>query len=121
MEFVKNWIWTHISAQDGPEDWKARFDRFRTSGLDAVLPMIYHYYYGQPSDWIGQAAREGVEALAGRLPLYAGLFIPQLEPEVLGPVVADVRAAGVAGVSMFSSGAMTEGHWDALGLALMAG
>jgi uncharacterized lipoprotein YddW (UPF0748 family) len=89
--------------------------------LDGVLPMIYHYYYGQPVTWIGEATGEGVEALAGRRPLYAGLFIPQLKPEELGPVVADVRAAGAAGIALFSWGAMTDAHWETLGPALAAG
>ena len=38
---MKNWIWTHFGAQDGPEDWKDRFERFRATGIDAVVAIVY--------------------------------------------------------------------------------
>jgi len=36
------------------------FQDWTTWGLDIYNPMIYHRYYGQPTEWIGEAVREGV-------------------------------------------------------------
>lgn len=83
---------------------------WETWDLDAVMPMIYHGYYGESVAWVGQAVGEGVVALSGRRPLYAGLFVPELDPLQLREVVAAAAEAGAAGVSLFSHGAMTAEH-----------
>ena len=70
--------------------------------VDAVFPMIYHHFYLKDVAWIGAAAREGVVALNGRVPLYAGLFLPRLEPSELARAIALSREAGASGVSLFS-------------------
>ena len=93
------------------QDWP-RWD------VDAVLPMIYHFYYARPVEWIEEATRQGVEALAGERPLYSGLFIPGLSPEELPRAVEHARSGGAAGISIFSHRAMTEYHWPALEQAL---
>ncbi|MDP6775421.1 MAG: putative glycoside hydrolase [Candidatus Latescibacteria bacterium] len=85
--------------------------------LDAVFPMIYHQYYARPEPWIGSATREGVEALAGRFPLYSGLFIPALDVGALQEAVDLALENGAQGVCFFSYGAMTEAHWESLGKA----
>ena len=70
--------------------------------VDAVFPMIYHHFYQEDVEWIGRAAREGVVALQRRVPLYAGLFLPRLNPEELTRAVTLAREAGSQGVSLFS-------------------
>ena len=93
------------------QDWP-RWD------LDAVLPMIYHFYYGKPVAWIEEATKEGVEALGGKCPLYSGLFIPALSPDELPQAVEYALKGGAAGISLFSHRAMTEAHWSVLTRAL---
>jgi hypothetical protein len=73
--------------------------------LDAVCPMIYHGFYSEGVKWIGDAVAEGVSALHGKFPLYAGLFLPDFKDND-----ADIREGirlalenGAAGVSIFGS------------------
>ena len=42
--------------------------------LDAACPMIYHGQYKEPTRWIGQAVAEGVEAVNGKFPIFAGIL-----------------------------------------------
>ena len=58
--------------------------------VDAVLPMVYNGFYKEGVPWVERATREGVRALAGRIPLYSGLYVPDLSP-------ADLAAADRAG------------------------
>lgn len=78
--------------------------------LDAVFPMIYHSFYQESLAWIGAATRDGVAALAGRLPLYSGLYLPSLSPDELGEALRFARGAGAAGAAMFESGGLSEAH-----------
>jgi uncharacterized lipoprotein YddW (UPF0748 family) len=70
--------------------------------VDAVFPMLYHNFYQQDVEWIGRATREGVEALPRTIPLYSGLFLPQLNPTELARAVSLSREAGARGVALFS-------------------
>jgi uncharacterized lipoprotein YddW (UPF0748 family) len=70
--------------------------------VDAVFPMLYHNFYLEDVDWIGRAAREGVVALGGRIPLYAGLFLPRLNVTELRRAIDLAREAGAGGVALFS-------------------
>ncbi|MEW5917238.1 MAG: hypothetical protein AB1762_12575, partial [Gemmatimonadota bacterium] len=88
--------------------------------LDIVFPMLYHNFYLEDVEWIGDAAREGVEALGGRVPLVAGLFVPRLTPAELGRAVALARDAGASGTALFSMPRLTDAHLKALGAALRA-
>ena len=89
--------------------------------LDMVFPMLYQNFYNESVEWIGRAAREGVEALPPQVPLYAGLFVPRLDPRALEKAVTLSRDAGAAGVSLFSLPRLTSAHLDALGVVLRGG
>jgi uncharacterized lipoprotein YddW (UPF0748 family) len=86
--------------------------------VDAVFPMIYHNFYEENVEWIGRAAREGVQALPPTVPLYAGLFLPRLDASQLSRAVALAREAGARGVSLFSLNSLTTARLAALGSAL---
>ena len=87
---------------------------WETWPLDAVFPMIYHSFYEEPVSWVGRATTDGVEALAGRRPLYSGLYLPSLTPEKLAEAVALSRDAGAAGVALFEAGGLTGRHLEEL-------
>ena len=74
--------------------------------VDAVFPMLYHNFYEEDVAWIGRATKEGVVALRGRAPLYAGLFLPRLEPSELGRAIALSKDSGARGVALFSLGSL---------------
>lgn len=82
--------------------------------VDAVFPMLYHHFYQQDVEWVGRAAREGVVALRGRVPLYAGLFLPRLDASQLTRAVALSRDAGAQGVSLFSLPTLNASRLSAL-------
>ena len=86
--------------------------------VDAVFPMLYHNFYLEDVEWIGRAAREGVQALPAGVPLYAGLFVPRLDPTALSRAVALSRDAGAAGVAFFSMPRLSTAHLTALGKQL---
>lgn len=70
--------------------------------LDAVFPMIYHGFYKENVQWIGEAASEGIAALHSKFPLYAGIFLPDFSN--YAEVEKGIKAAldnGAAGVSVF--------------------
>ncbi|MEZ5318816.1 MAG: hypothetical protein R2752_15560 [Vicinamibacterales bacterium] len=82
--------------------------------IDAVLPMVYHGFYDEPLAWIGRATREGVVALDGRLPLYTGLYLPDLPPDDLARAADLALAAGASGISVFEASMLTDAHLEAL-------
>ena len=86
--------------------------------LDAVLPMVYHSFYKEDVPWIERATREGVDALRGRIPLYTGLYVPDLPPADLGRAVKHALAGGAQGVSLFQGNTMTPAHWEEYSAAL---
>ncbi len=88
--------------------------------LDAVLPMIYHSFYNEDVAWVGEATREGVEALAGKFPLYSGLFVPELNPDELAQAAELALANGAQGIVLFQGKTPTEEHWTKLSAVLKA-
>jgi len=88
--------------------------------LDMVFPMLYHNFYLEEVDWIGRAAGEGVQALPNTVPLYAGLFVPRLDPTQLASAVSLVRDAGAAGVALFSLPRLTDAHLRVLRQTLVS-
>ncbi len=88
--------------------------------LDAVMPMIYHSFYEEPVAWIEDATRQGVDALAGRIPLYSGVFVPELNPDELADAVRYAESGGARGVILFEGKMPTAEHWDAFSKAVKA-
>ncbi|GGH13989.1 Tat pathway signal protein [Sphingobacterium alkalisoli] len=70
--------------------------------LSGVFPMIYHGFYSEPVSWIGTAVNEGVEALNGKFPLYAGLYLPDFKAaEEIRQAISLSKKNGAAGISLF--------------------
>lgn len=70
--------------------------------LNSVFPMIYHGFYKEEVAWIGEAVTESLEALCGRFPVYAGLFLPDFKNEAeLKQGIELAMANGATGVSLF--------------------
>lgn len=86
--------------------------------MDVIMPMIYQRYEGQPVEWIGQATKEGVEALGGRIPLYSGLHLAQLTPEELKEATLVSLRAGASGVALFTGNKMNDYYRQCMNQAL---
>ena len=93
-------------------NWEHVRQQWSVWNLDAVLPMLYHSFYEEDVQWVGEEVRKGIASLKNDIPLYSGLFIPALEPHELTEAIDVSVAAGAGGVSLFSAGAMTDEHWE---------
>lgn len=70
--------------------------------LDAVFPMIYHGFYKEDINWIGDAVKEGIRSLPKNIPLYAGLFLPDFKNiDELRKAIHITLNNGAAGISFF--------------------
>ena len=88
--------------------------------VDAVLPMVYNGFYKEDVPWIERATREGIDALGGRIPLYTGLYVPDLPPGDLARAAERAFAGGARGISVFEGNTLTPEHWNALAPVLQA-
>jgi uncharacterized lipoprotein YddW (UPF0748 family) len=86
--------------------------------VDAVLPMVYQGFYRESIAWIESATREGTSALGGRIPLYTGLYVPDLPPSDLGRAIGYAFAGGAQGISLFQGNTLTPAHWAEVSAAL---
>lgn len=81
--------------------------------ISGVCPMIYHGFYKENVKWIGNAVAEGVTALKGKFPLYAGLYLSDFKDDnEVQQGVENALSNGAAGVSFF--GNVTDAHLAAL-------
>jgi uncharacterized lipoprotein YddW (UPF0748 family) len=80
--------------------------------LDGFLPMLYHSFYEEGPEWVGDETREGVAAV--RKPVYSGLFVSGMDEAAFTKTVEIALNAGASGVSIFSDGAMDDAKWNAL-------
>ncbi|AKD02289.1 family 10 glycosylhydrolase [Pontibacter korlensis] len=70
--------------------------------LNSVCPMIYHGFYKENVEWIGDAVAEGIHFLNGKFPLYAGLFLPDFKSnEELQQGMEYALQNGAGGISLF--------------------
>ena len=78
--------------------------------LDMIFPMVYQGFYNESVEWIGKAVEQGVNALDGKVPLYTGLYMPDLSnPKDLSNAVAFSNMNGAEGASLFAS--VSDAHW----------
>jgi len=84
---------------------RQRWDKWE---VDVVLPMIYHQFYNEDTDWVGFATRQGVEDLQNTgTELHTGLFLPGMDASELKAAIAQARENGALGVSFFDGPALT--------------
>lgn len=79
--------------------------------LDFVMPMIYQKYEDKPVKWIETATREGIDAIAGKIPLFSGLHLYQLTPEEFGLAYSLSLKAGASGIVLFTGNKMDDSYW----------
>ncbi len=72
--------------------------------ISGVCPMVYHGFYKENVAWIGEAVAEGVKALNGKFPLYAGLYLPDFRnDEEVQQGMENALYNGASGVSLFGN------------------
>jgi uncharacterized lipoprotein YddW (UPF0748 family) len=80
--------------------------------LDGIFPMIYHNFYYEDLEWIGQAVKEDVEAVKGKYPLYCGVYLPEIDEKELETAVKMAEDNGASGLSLFDHNAFTSGRFN---------
>jgi len=101
-----------IAHRNVKQDWV----NWKVTG---VCPMIYHGFYKENVAWIGDAVAEGVKALNGKFPLYAGLYLSDFKNDAeIQQGIQNALHNGAAGVSFF--GTVTDGVLQALKNAVAA-
>ena len=101
-----------VSAAVFP-NWKNVRQEWPKWNLNGVLPMLYAGFYDEGVDWIESQTADGVISLDRKLPLYSGLFAPQLSSNDLRNAIRGSIRSGAHGVSLFSSQGMTDDKWSA--------
>jgi len=76
--------------------------------LDYATPMIYHSFYEEPVEWVGDCVLENIQN--ARFPIVAGLYMPAFKtPDEFKTGLELVRKRGGAGVSLF--GGIGDDYW----------
>lgn len=79
--------------------------------LDAACPMLYHNFYQEGIEWIGNCVREDVEQAT--FPIIAGLYLPALQKaDAMQSAARLASSGGASGISLF--GEPTAEQWHAL-------
>jgi len=76
--------------------------------LDAACPMIYHSFYDEPVEWVGEMVLENIRTVD--FPVVAGLYMPAFKSaEEFAKGLALVHKRGGHGVSLF--GGVSDEMW----------
>ncbi len=78
--------------------------------LDAACPMIYHSFYNEPVEFVGECVLENIQTVT--FPVIAGLYMPAFtSPAEFSEALALVKKRGGFGVSLF--GGVGPEYWAA--------
>lgn len=78
---------------------RQRWDKWN---IDVVLPMIYHNFYNEETDWIGYATAQGVKDLEGKnVELHTGVYVPPMSAEEIKEAIELARANGAKGIAFY--------------------
>jgi len=95
-------------------NWEAVRQQWMTWHLDGFMPMLYHNFYDADIDWIKNQVSQKVALLNDSTPLYSGLFIPELPPDIMTRAIQVSLKHGAAGVCLFHANALSEAGWQSL-------
>ncbi|MCX2681624.1 hypothetical protein OOZ15_16855 [Galbibacter sp. EGI 63066] len=91
---------------------RQRWDKWN---IDMVLPMIYHNFYNEETDWIGYATAQGVKDLEGKgVELHTGIFLPDMPTDEVAQAIQLAKDNGAKGISFFDGNAITEEHFKVI-------
>jgi uncharacterized lipoprotein YddW (UPF0748 family) len=76
--------------------------------LDGFFPMLYHNFYNQSIEWIGENIKMQIAGLENPKPIYSGLYLPSLKPDELKRAIEISYNANASGVAFFSYAQFTD-------------
>ncbi len=89
------------------QDW-ARWN------IDGVFPMLYNDFYNEDTVWIADSVREGIFDTGKQLPIYAGLYLPEMDITDFIESIEFSIDGGASGFSLFPSDKITKEHLDVI-------
>ena len=95
-------------------NWKQVRQEWRKWNLDAVFPMLYHRFYDEDIQWIGQQAKKGINSLFSEASLYSGVYVSSLTPDQMSQILQISLNNGAKGIALFNAFNMKDAHWEAL-------
>ncbi len=95
-------------------NWESVRQAWHEWDLDGFLPMLYQGFYNADIEWIKQETAAALERMQERKPVYSGLFIPHLSTEELPRAIAEAKAGGASGYSLFANENLTDKYWQVI-------
>ncbi|MDG5800276.1 family 10 glycosylhydrolase [Marinilabiliaceae bacterium ANBcel2] len=92
-------------------NWESVRQEWSKWKMDAYFPMLYHNFYNESIEWIGDNLKSQINALKYPAPVYSGLFIPSLSSSQLKEAIKISRNSGASGISLFSYNDMNDKHF----------
>lgn len=83
-------------------NWESVRQQWQGWNLDGFLPMLYHDFYHEDINWIGDQIEKNKSLLSDKQNIYAGLFIPHLAPKDFVSAYTTAKYNGADGVSLFA-------------------
>lgn len=83
-------------------NWESVRQQWHKFDLDAFLPMLYHGFYNENIDWIGDETRKAIDRFEKKKPIYSGMFLPHIAPEELIKAVNSAYDGGASGFCLFA-------------------
>jgi uncharacterized lipoprotein YddW (UPF0748 family) len=92
-------------------NWESVRQQWSQWNLDAYFPMLYNNFYNAGPDWIGEHLKREISALKNPAPVYAGLFVPALNPSALQEAILIASESNAQGFALFSFNSIAADHW----------
>ena len=83
-------------------NWESVRQQWHRWDLDAFLPMLYHGFYNEDIDWIGEEVHKALTRLDHKKPVYAGLFMPHMKGNDLANAISRAMENGGSGICLFA-------------------
>ena len=80
--------------------------------LAAYYPMIYHNFYEESADWIGQICRFNRNIIGHKSEIYAGIFLPAIQPPELKDICHQIIRNDADGIALFDFASIKPQHWQ---------
>ncbi|MDA3885516.1 MAG: family 10 glycosylhydrolase [Candidatus Delongbacteria bacterium] len=82
--------------------------------IDGAFPMLYNQFYNEDSVWIADSVKECIEDSEDKFPVFAGIYIPELQMTEFNEAITYSINSGATGVSLFPSDKITKEHFDVI-------
>ena len=80
--------------------------------IDAAFPMLYNSFYNEDTVWIAGCIKEGILDTDNKLPLYSGIYLPEMYITDFIEAIEFSVDARASGISLFPSDKITKEHFD---------